>query len=150
MTEMNSREFSAKVMGWPDGDYALVVHGKAVRWVRVSRTPFDAPSPVLLDVQAPSPSSPLGKATVEVPVAGRPCRVDAGTAALLDAARGRDKDGPAEGLEPAPEVPDPYHGMTRARWRNMQPDTRKSWRELHCPELDDQDKFNEWLEGMPK
>lgn len=83
-----------------------------------------------------------GPVAVPAPVlvAGRPCRVDAKTAALLS--RGRAIAGTVAGPEPEPEP------MTRARWSKMSLEAR-AYHVKHCTALDSEEAVADWLEALP-
>lgn len=151
MIEMTAREFSGKVMGWEDGDYALTVHGKVVRWVRVSRTPFDGVMVVSpsLDAVAPAPGAVTGKATLEtVPVPGLG-RANARMAELLaKAALGEPApaadNGDAEWTPPRPpEGFAKWPEFAQKKWFN------NNWFDItRSPHLTDEEKDEARLERL--
>ena len=131
------------------GQYCVERYGKPWRWITVSdREPGEVP-PVDCVAAAPVAGPVVGRIEpLKAPalvldaapvVAGRPCRMDAGTAALLASA------GQLQADDPGPEP----ERMTQQRWRKMSPDVRRLYVRQHCPDLEDEQDLADWTAELP-
>lgn len=131
---MSTTEFMT-VLASPDspmGQYTITRYGKPWRVVMVSAAgespPVNALGPALAGI-------------LPVQVAGRPCRVDDKTAALL----ARPVPGPAQ-PDPGPAESEP---MTRRHWRTMSDNARKYWLRIQQPGIESEDDLADWLAELP-
>ena len=135
------------------GRYALTKYGKHWRRVTIAKwgDPVGPVESVPVDCVAAAPVAgpvvgriePLKAPALVLDaapvVAGRPCRMDAKTAALLAGAGQLQADDP----EPEPER------MTQQRWRKMSPDVRRLYVRQHCPDLEDEQDLADWTAELP-